>query len=54
MDGDVAHLISPAFCELQSFHGEKLVLPALQAGLGKLSIFSSKGWQEREMLFSDV
>lgn len=28
------------------------MLPALQAGLGELNIFSSNGWQKREMVFS--
>lgn len=50
----VSHLISPAFCELQGSHGEKLSLPALQAGVGELKIFSSVGWQKREMVFPDV
>lgn len=53
MGGDVAHLISCAFRELQSFPGEKLTLPALQAGVGELNMFSRGGCQKREMVFPD-
>lgn len=48
------HILSPLLFVSCTFHGEKLMLPALQAGLGELNIFFSNGWQKREMVFSDV
>lgn len=48
------HILSPVlFVSCRVFPGEKLTLPALQARVGELDMFSCGGCQKREMVFPD-